>query len=110
VHGDGTANPVAQAVSAVTVAETSLLLSGLMVPSLGLSSIATAFGRALSTVALTSTTNVNEQKGITATAATQYVQVIQWGAFSGGGSSTATLAFDASGFGTDARDLPTFRV
>lgn len=109
-HGDGTANPVNTTITAVTTASTSLTLGGMMVIALGLSSSTSAFGRALSTVELTSTTNVAEQKGITATALTQYAQVIQWGAFSGGGGENETLAFDSSGFGTNFLDVPTFRV
>ena len=109
-HSDGTGT-VNTTISAVTLANASVSLSGMMVPSIGLTASNGAFGRALATASLTSTTNVQTIKGVTATALTQYAQVIQWGAFAGGGGGeNATLAFDSSGFGTNFLDVPTFRV
>lgn len=107
-HADGTGT-VNTTITAVTLAETGVTLGCMTVPPLG-SSSASAWGRALMTATLSSTTNIQTIKGITATALTQYAQVIQWGAFSGGGGENATLAFDSSGFGTNFLDVPTFRV
>jgi hypothetical protein len=78
-HSDGTGT-VDTTITAVTLASASVMLSGMMVPYIGLTASAGAFGRTMATAALTSTTNVQTIKAIATTALTQYTQVIQWGA------------------------------
>lgn len=97
-HADGTGT-VNTTITAVTTTEASVTLGAMTVPALGRSA-ASAWGRALMTATLSSTTNVETIKGITATAAVQYVQVIQWGA--AGGASAAVTGTLATGTKTQA--------